>query len=426
MRAGYGRSALPTGALRVSEQRLLILDDDAQVGQTIQAIAIAEGFETRYTAVPEEFFDAVTRWNPTHVALDLVMPVMDGVEVMVQLALRQSSTRIIITSGMGGRVLDAASRSASEHGLDIVGVLPKPFSPSALRALLRDRRSAGPRIARLDNVRRPVIATASTNAAVITAKDLSAALDRHEIRVAYQPKIVCATGAVAGFEALARWTHPELGPIAPDHFIAVAEQGELIDELTSQVLLQGLEWMARLPRAGVTWHASATLSINLSARSLRNAQLVQTLVGHCEREQIDPSRLVFELTETSAMEDPITSLDVLTRMRMKGFKLSLDDFGTGYSSMLQLVRLPFSEIKIDRSFVMALSVSAEARSVVRSIIDLGHSLGLITAAEGVEDEHAIAYLREAGCDLAQGYYFARPMSGDDATRWASPEQHATP
>lgn len=126
------------------------------------------------------------------------------------------------------------------------------------------------------------------------------------------------------------------------------------------------------------------------------------------------------------MEDPVTSLDLLTRMRMKDFQLSIDDFGTGYSSMLQLVRLPFSEIKVDKSFVISAARSQESRTLIKSIVDLGHNLGLRATAEGVEDQQTMDYLKEIGCDLAQGYLVARPMPGDQALAWAKQYQAVRP
>ena len=134
--------------------------------------------------------------------------------------------------------------------------------------------------------------------------------------------------------------------------------------------------------------------------------------------QIAPERIVIELTETSAMVDSVLSLDLMTRFRVKGFQLSIDDFGTGYSSMVQLVRLPFSEIKVDKSFVMNAQKSQESRNVIKSVIDLGHSLGLQVTAEGVEDQQTLNYLISLGCDFAQGYFIARPMPGEAARFWA--------
>jgi EAL domain-containing protein (putative c-di-GMP-specific phosphodiesterase class I) len=147
-------------------------------------------------------------------------------------------------------------------------------------------------------------------------------------------------------------------------------------------------------------------------------QLADHLATLCQRFQIAPERIVLELTESSAMVDPILSLDLMTRIRMKGFQLSIDDFGTGYSSMVQLVRLPFSEIKVDKSFVMLAKQTKESLNVIKSIVDLGHSLGLRVTAEGVDDPSTLSYINSLGCDLAQGYFIARPMWGDAVRSWA--------
>jgi len=159
------------------------------------------------------------------------------------------------------------------------------------------------------------------------------------------------------------------------------------------------------------------LSVNISARTLTDFQIVDRIAARCLETGIDPALVSLELTETSAMEDPVMSLDLLTRFRMKGFQLSLDDFGTGYSSMLQLVRLPFSEIKVDKSFVMTAMRSQESRTVVKSVVDLGHSLGLSVTAEGVEDVQTLDYLRSIGCDRAQGFFIGRPMNEDAVATW---------
>jgi EAL domain-containing protein (putative c-di-GMP-specific phosphodiesterase class I) len=207
--------------------------------------------------------------------------------------------------------------------------------------------------------------------------------------------------------------HPARGIIMPDDFIPIAEQTGLIDALTYQIFDQSLAWFSSsFPRSSIT------LSLNLSARSLVDFLLPDNLAALCNKFQIAPERIVLELTESSAMVDPILTLDIMTRFRVKGYQLSIDDFGTGYSLMVQLVRLPFSEIKVDKSFVMQSKQSAESRAVSKSIIDLGHSLGLAVTAEGVEDLDTLIYLKIQECDMAQGYLIARPMPGDEALRWA--------
>ena len=172
-----------------------------------------------------------------------------------------------------------------------------------------------------------------------------------------------------------------------------------------------LEWFAGLrgPNDGET---PLTLSLNLSARSLEREELVEYIRQRCRRFGIQRDRLIFELTETSAMSDAVRSLDLLTSLRVAGFQLSIDDFGTGYSSMVQLVRLPFSEIKVDKSFVMSAETSEESRTVVRSVVEMGKALGLETTAEGVETEWAMDFLRSLDCDYAQGFLIARPLDGE--------------
>lgn len=406
----------------VSRRRLLILDDDPLIGQTITAIAALAGLETRYTPHPEEFFRAVEEWRPTHIALDLIMPQMDGIQVLQSLALLGCSAAIIITSGVGTRVLEAAGRLAAEHGLNIAGVIPKPFTPAQLRQLLLSDVPGPPDAGERGNAQ----SDAPAPAAELDADELRRALLSGAIIPYYQPKVVCATGALAGFEVLARWRHPDRGLISPARFVPLAEATGLIDELTLRVTDQALRWFAPLGKASNSTNPAVAsngaamgiqLAVNISARTLSNTALFDQIRDRCQQLGIAAECLSFELTESSAMDDPIASLDLLTRLRMQGFHLALDDFGTGFSSMLQLVRLPFSEIKIDKSFVMTAMQSQESRTVTRFIVDLGHSLGLRCTAEGVEDLHTLAYLQTIGCDLAQGYAIAHPMPGDVAVRW---------
>jgi EAL domain-containing protein (putative c-di-GMP-specific phosphodiesterase class I)/ActR/RegA family two-component response regulator len=393
--------------------RVLILEDDPGVGNVIRAIASASGFEVRVVAESGPFFGAVDEWQPTHIVLDLVVPDMDGVQVLAELGQRACAAGIVITSGMGSRVVDAAGRSARGHGLHLLGVLAKPFSAAALRHLLASEPGA------LVTIARDPAAGHSAKRPEVTLANFMLALECHQFCVHYQPKIACLHGRLGGFEALVRWAHPEWGLIMPDQFVPFAERHGLINALTEAVLEESLLWFGAGLRQQQGARSRISLSINLSAISLQDATLVDRIAEYCERHGVAPERLILEVTETSAMSNPVAALDMLTRMRMRGFELSLDDFGTGYSSMLQLVRMPFSEIKIDKSFVMSAVASAESRAVVESIVDLGRSLGLKSAAEGVEDAQTLTILRAMGCDYAQGYWIGRPMNAADATAWMS-------
>jgi EAL domain-containing protein (putative c-di-GMP-specific phosphodiesterase class I) len=386
------------------------LDDDAAVGQTIQWIAESLGFEAEFVTGPDEFFLRLDRMCPDIISIDLVMPELDGVEIMRLLAERKSRAKIVIYSGMGTRVLEAAQRSASEHGLSIAGVISKPISKEALRSLVGE----GSECELFASAREP---STHGDEFEVTKSDLQNALDRHEFVLAYQPKIECGSGATAGIEALVRWKHPDRGIVMPDNFISVAEKVGLIDALTAQVFVQSLEWFSRsFPQSPLM------MSLNISAKSLVDLHLADHLSALCRHFEIAPGRIVLELTESSAMVDPILSLDLLTRFRVKGFHLSIDDFGTGFSSMIQLVRLPFSEIKVDKSFVMQSQNSSESRTVIKSIVDLGHNLGLLVAAEGVENLETLDYLKSLGCDLVQGYFIAHPMFGEAARDWLEQRQ----
>ncbi|SDM98213.1 EAL domain-containing protein [Vreelandella arcis] len=397
-----------TGSLA---RRLLVLDDDGMTGETIRRIGEFAGLESTHTASPVEFFELVEKWLPDVIALDLLMPEMDGVEVMAKLSSLECDANLIITSGVGTEVLNAASLSASGHGLNLIGVLPKPFSQAKLRSLLLQPNQ---REGKEKNIYQ------GTTSEQPTVADLRKAIESRAISVVYQPKIFCKTGTLAGFEALARWCL-DGKPIPPDRFIPLAEESGLIDDLTRLIIEQALKWLAAVSEEGESnlfaGIGQAHLSINISARTLTNAPLFQWVVSLCDELAIDHHRLIFELTESSAMGDTVTALDTLTRLRMQGFKLSIDDFGTGFSSMVQLVRLPFSEIKVDKSFVMDIGASAESRAVTRSIVDLGSSLGLLSTAEGVEDQDTLDYLKTLGCDLAQGYFISRPLKDNDVVDW---------
>lgn len=334
------------------------------------------------------------------------MPDIDGIEAMRRLGELRCRAGIIITSGVGNRVLDAARRAVAEYGLAVAGIVAKPFEPRVLRALLTDAPAAKKPEAPLTQ------AMFRSIRAVVTEEELTLVLDRREFCVFYQPKIECVTNALAGFEALVRWNRPGVGIVAPDQFIPLAERAGLIGRMTDQILNLGLSWLAAsFPES------SLQLSLNVSARSLGDLELANYIAGVCHDRSIDPARVILEITETSAMTDPIATLDILTRLRIKGFHLSIDDFGVGYSSLIQLARLPFSELKIDKMFVISAPESQESRNIVKAIIGLAHSLGLRVTAEGVEDAWTLGFLREAGCDLAQGYFIGRPMDVDAVLHW---------
>jgi EAL domain-containing protein (putative c-di-GMP-specific phosphodiesterase class I) len=240
------------------------------------------------------------------------------------------------------------------------------------------------------------------------ATELAKAIGGQGLFVAYQPKIELNAGAFAGVEALVRWNHPEQGAIGPALFIPLAEQSSVIDQLTlwmaDQALSQAAVWRDQGQQVPV--------AINVSARNLNQVEFPDLLAESCRRHRIPPGNVIVEITET-ASQQIVKLLDTLTRVRLKGFKLSLDDFGVGFSSLAQLQQLPFSEVKVDRIFVKRLVEEKDSRIITRAIINLAHELGLKVVAEGVESAAALQILVDFGCDAAQGYFIARPIPGPE-------------
>ncbi len=230
------------------------------------------------------------------------------------------------------------------------------------------------------------------------------ALINGRLRMVYQPKVSLADGALKRVEALVRWDDPALGAVPPSRFVPLAERHGLIDQLTQWGLRTTLrQWLA--------WREDGLdtcLAFNISALNLDQLDFPDLVERMCRALEVPTERLVLELTE-GATQPLVKMMDTLTRFRIKGIGLAIDDFGTGYSSLMQLRQLPFTEVKIDRFFVEDACVSNESKVIVKAIIDLAHDLGLMVTAEGIETAEQFIMLRELGCDVAQGYFVARPL-----------------
>jgi diguanylate cyclase (GGDEF)-like protein len=243
--------------------------------------------------------------------------------------------------------------------------------------------------------------------------DLRRALEANELTLHYQPQVDFRTGRLVGAEALLRWWHPERGMVPPLEFIPVAEETGLIHQLTPWVLRHALEQQRAWQRAGL----KLRMSVNVSMRNLRDPEFLAIVAGLIGATGVDAAMVTLEVTEGAMMLEATRTLDVLRRMRALGINISIDDFGTGYSSLAYLSRLPVNEVKIDRTFVMAVTTPG-SRAIVRAVIDLGKVFELRVVAEGVKDEATWTELHSLGCDIAQGYYLSVPMPADDFAAWA--------
>ena len=238
------------------------------------------------------------------------------------------------------------------------------------------------------------------------------ALEEDRLRMVYQPKVALRDGSLVRVEALVRWDDPELGPVDPSRFVPLAERHGLIDELTQwglrTILRQWLDWCEE--------GLDTCIAFNISALSLQHLDFPDLVERMCRALEVPTDRLVLELTE-GATQPLIKLMDTLTRFRIKGIGLAIDDFGTGYSSLMQLRQLPFTEVKIDQAFIADIVRSRDCRLIIQSITDLAHGLGLSVTAEGVETLDQLRLVREAGCDVVQGYLVSQPLEPQGLKPW---------
>ncbi|MFV2056103.1 MAG: EAL domain-containing protein [Thiohalomonadales bacterium] len=381
--------------------KLIVIDDEIDLANLVAEVAERAGYESDLYHYAEDF-KRDYRNDADVIVLDLLLPGVDGVEVIRYLAGIACESRLILMSGFDSGVLHSAQKLAVEQGLNFIGSFSKPFRPHELFKLLANLPT--------ETKQRTVAVSADF---VPVFEDLNAAIMQGELVVHYQPTINLQKNAVSGLEALVRWQHPQHGLLFPDQFIPLAEQSGLIDDLTWVVLehisIQYQEWR------NYDW--APMIGVNMSANTLKELDLPEKMRSLLQKYKLQPSHLILEITETALMQELIKSLDVLTRLRMSGLQLSIDDFGTGYSSLVQLHRAPFSEIKIDRSFIMEMLNDKEAHAIVETVILLGHKLGMKVVAEGVETLEHLTLLNSLGCDLAQGYYISRPIPGEQILPW---------
>ncbi len=287
------------------------------------------------------------------------------------------------------------------------GVIPRQLLQHADVALSLAQRDGAP-LSVYDPLRDP-----SSPRHLLLMGELRAAIGNRRIDLHFQPKVRLPDGAVCGAEALARWVHPETGYVPPDEFIPLAEKSGLIHPLTLSVLETAVHkawgWREQGFRVPV--------AVNLSVRNMLDPAIVRKVEAMLIGRAMEADMLVFEITETALMEDPLRALDILGKLSDLGIRLHIDDFGAGYSSLAHLKKLPVTAVKIDKSFVLDMITNADSATIVRSTIDLAHSLGLKAVAEGVENGETLERLAEFGCDEAQGYFIGRPMPEEEMARW---------
>ena len=331
---------------------------------------------------------------------DLNMPQLDGIQLLSQLAETGFDGLIAIVSGEEGAVIETAKTIAEVNGLKLAGVMQKPLRLTAMERLLVSCES------------KPIEAPAD-DLAIPEYSELEAAIAKSQIVPYYLPTVDMRTGAITGVEALARWHHPDKGVIMPDKFIPLAEENGLIDGLTSVMARQSLSDLVKWRKAALR----VGMAINLTSVLLEDKSLPDYLAQEMAQHDIEPGALTLEVTERILLKPSPAALEVLARLRIKGFNLAIDDFGIGFSNIEQLRRFPYSKLKVDRSFIQGATADRFAVTGLKASIMLGRELNMAIIAEGVSGFAEWQMALEHGADEAQGFWIAEPMPAEEFSQW---------
>ena len=374
-------------------KHLLVLDDDPDMCALVVSAATSAGYQAASSTNFGGFTASLTP-ETSVVVLDLMMPEVDGIQVLRYLSSQHYASDIVLISGYDKKVLKVAGQLAEALGLSIRASVQKPVTLKSLREIFtkrRDTKQASPTGVRGSD--------SSTD-----PESLRRAITDDQLLVHYQPQYYVKTRKLAGMEALVRWQHPAMGVLPAAAFIEAFETSGLIEELTwlviRKVLADKKVWGSR--------NGNIAVSLNISTRSLRDLSLPEKLLSVITEHGGRPSDFVLEITESGLIKELHTALDVLARMRLKGFGLSIDDFGTGYAMLQQLQRIPAKELKLDMSFTHSMLHDESARIIVRKTLELAHDLDMHVVAEGVETGEQLRALAEYGCEVAQGHLLGKP------------------
>jgi EAL domain-containing protein (putative c-di-GMP-specific phosphodiesterase class I)/ActR/RegA family two-component response regulator len=377
--------------VQTTARRLLAIDDEKGLLSILRDAGTSVGFDVETTTSAEYFLRMTREWLPTLIIMDLQMPEIDGVELLRRMASEGVKAPIVLMSGVDDKLLRAVGDLGAELGLNMHGVLTKPIRLETFKRTLEE--NAAPSPARMID-------------------ELREAIDGGQLVLQYQPIMRLPGRGLVAVEALVRWRHPIRGMVQPDLFVPFAESHGLIDALTDFVLAEAIGQAA-------TWAADSyplAVSINLSALNLHDPGFPDRVEAMCRERNVPPDRIWLELTETATTRDSMGLKTILSRLRLKGFRLAIDDFGIGYSSLMQLRSLPFNELKIDKSFINDMLHSEDAAIIVDAILALAGAFRMDVVAEGIETEAQLGALVRRGCAMAQGYLLARPQDADQVSR----------
>jgi len=389
--------------MKIADINFLVVEDHDFQRETLIHILAGLGARHIVQAANGHAALAVIREQPIDIIIsDLEMPGMDGMEFIRHVSEAGVQVSMILASVHDRSLLTSVGTMTEAYGISVLGAIEKPVTAQKLEALIRSHKQGA--------VREPEPVPVAMSEA-----DISDALASRLFEPVFQPKVDVATGRFRGVEALARWHHPTMGMVGPYSFIPILEANRRIDELTWIILDKAVASCCDWRAAGF----DISVAVNLSLGSLTQVGLADRITDLVRAQNVDPKYVILEVTETIAMTDTARALENLARLRIRGFGLSIDDYGTGYSSMQQLSRIPFTELKIDQSFVMRAIEKDSCRIMLESSLEMARKLRLRSVAEGVETRADWDLLKTMGCDAAQGYFIARPMPAAQIAEWAS-------
>lgn len=389
---------------------LIVLDDESRIAAIIAAVARERGWTVGVAVSDTEFQKLYAAIVPDAIMLDLRLGSSDGIEQLRFLQAAHYRGAVVLMSGFDARVLASAQHVGRSLGLRITTTLEKPARVTRIRDVLKELESQLESAAVPDSAD----ALAAPESDSIQPEGVAEALQRGEMDLYLQPILNAAYLSVVRLEGLIRWRRPGSGLVLPDKFISVAErEPDVIDRLTFWVIKTALEQYTRLAASG----HPIPISVNISGMNLRSLDFPDRLAELVAQAGASPAALALEITESVAMRDRGPIGDILTRLRLKGFELAIDDLGTGHSSLEALKDMPFSEIKIDKSFVSDALKSRTSLAIVTSIIDLAGRMGVICTAEGVESDDISVLVTNLGINHLQGYLYSRPIPFANLEAW---------
>ncbi len=377
----------------MGETQLLSVSDDKATQALIQRLCRKRGFQLLHAETSDTLQTQVATGTVDLVVLDLDTHGIDGMRMLHALAATNLQVPVVLVSHCDDRTLDAAQSVGKQRGLSMGKPLVKPLGESS---------SA-----------RSILGALGIQDPTITGANIRQALDDNELVLHYQPLVDLKTGTVRSVEALLRWEHPEYGHLNPELVVSLAETHDLIAPLTDWVMRTALTECLEWRKQGWDFR----VAVNVTPPLLLQSDFADRVVSLLEELKVPAECLVIEITEGQAIAEQLEVLETLARLRLARVRLAIDDFGTGYSSLGRLHSLPFTELKIDKSFVIDTAGDPRAEMVVRAIADLGRNLGLTVVAEGVANREAWDLVESMGCDIAQGYFISRPLPAAKLTKW---------